>query len=207
MDECYPPSRMAIIRARGSTVARQCASHCRCRLLAPGVQPLFPATEQSRLPAAHPSSALEGCQEGRSALDHPLHWITRAKRPSAILGALAAMCLQQLGRECVAEAGRAAPAQRAAAQQSEPAPGGGRVYRALHSPCGPAAHIALALALPWCESTTRARTRVVLLFPFKPFRRAGGHGIRGLQPSYVEGFLAICVGIPCCMCRDSLPYV
>lgn len=165
---------------RGSTVPRQCASHCRCRLPSPASK--RSSWQQSNVACRRrtPPEALEGCQEGRSALDHLPYWITRAKRPGALLGALPAMCLQQCRGECVAEAGRAAPAQRAAAQAVVPAPGGGRVYRALHSPCGPVAHIALALALPWCESTTRAHARC---FTFPLLNLLGG-----LEAAWRAGF-------------------
>ena len=160
MDECHPPSRMAIIRARGSTVARQCASHCRCRL--PAL-----ATEQSRLPAAHPRSCAPGVS-GRAQCTRPPHALDYSREaPWRAPGALPAMRLQQLGRECVAEVGGAALARRAAAQQSEPAPGGGRVYRALHSPSGGCSP---RIALRFCA----------LLFPFPFFLLGRLEAARGV---------------------------
>lgn len=120
-------------------------------------------TTVRRLPAAHPSEAQsarasEGCQEERCALthlragQHARSALTRSTGlwlRSACSGSVLVCRRGWWGRSSPASSGTACG----------PAPGGGRVYRALHSPCGPAAHIVLALALPWCESTPRACAR------------------------------------------------
>ena len=64
----------------------------------PGVKTLFLAAEQRRLPAAHPSRGLwRGVRKGAVPSTTPCTGQHGAKRPGALYGPLAAICLQRLG--------------------------------------------------------------------------------------------------------------
>ena len=138
---------------------RQCASHCRCRL--PGPASKRSSWQQSNV-ACRQRTPPEGSGgvSGRAQCPQPPPALVNTAR-----SALARSTGLWLRSACSGSVlvcrrgwwGRSSPASSGTA--CGPAPGGGRVYRALHSPCGPAAHIVLALALPWCESTPRACAR------------------------------------------------
>ncbi len=152
---------------------RQCASHCRCRL--PGPASKRSSWQQSNVACRRrtPLKPRErGLQRGVRKGAVPLITACAGQQARSALARAEGRCQRSAcsGSVLVCRRGWSCRlAQRAAAQPCGPAPGGGRVYRALHSPSGgkcPRIALAVALALQVRKHTARVRA---LLCPFSFF--------------------------------------